>query len=33
MWKAAGFEDVQFRSLSLGGAVVMWGRKGDGGGR
>jgi demethylmenaquinone methyltransferase/2-methoxy-6-polyprenyl-1,4-benzoquinol methylase len=33
MWEAAGLEDVQFKSLSLGGAVVMWGRKGDGGGR
>ncbi len=27
MWTKAGLEDVQTRTLSWGGAVVMWGRK------
>jgi demethylmenaquinone methyltransferase/2-methoxy-6-polyprenyl-1,4-benzoquinol methylase len=27
LWRAAGLEDVQVRRLSLGGGVVMWGRK------
>jgi demethylmenaquinone methyltransferase / 2-methoxy-6-polyprenyl-1,4-benzoquinol methylase len=29
LWRAAGVEDVQFRRLSLGGAIVVWGRRGD----
>ena len=28
LWRAAGIEDVQMRRLSLGGAVVIWGRRG-----
>jgi demethylmenaquinone methyltransferase/2-methoxy-6-polyprenyl-1,4-benzoquinol methylase len=28
MWKRAGIADVNIEKLSLGGAVVMWGRKG-----
>jgi demethylmenaquinone methyltransferase/2-methoxy-6-polyprenyl-1,4-benzoquinol methylase len=28
MWRAAGLIDVEFRLMSLGGGVVMWGRKG-----
>jgi demethylmenaquinone methyltransferase/2-methoxy-6-polyprenyl-1,4-benzoquinol methylase len=28
MWRAAGLVDVDFRLMSLGGGVVMWGRKG-----
>jgi demethylmenaquinone methyltransferase/2-methoxy-6-polyprenyl-1,4-benzoquinol methylase len=27
MWQAAGVEDLQVREISLGGAVVIWGRK------
>ena len=27
-WREAGFGDVQSRRLSLGGAIVIWGRKG-----
>ena len=27
LWRAAGLEDVQSRRLSLGAAVVMWGRR------
>ena len=27
LWSAAGIEDVQARKLSLGGGVVMWGRR------
>jgi demethylmenaquinone methyltransferase / 2-methoxy-6-polyprenyl-1,4-benzoquinol methylase len=27
LWRAAGVEDVQSRRMSLGGGVVMWGRK------
>jgi demethylmenaquinone methyltransferase / 2-methoxy-6-polyprenyl-1,4-benzoquinol methylase len=27
LWSAAGIEDVEVRSLSLGGGVVMWGRR------
>lgn len=26
-WEAAGFNDVQFESMSLGGGLVMWGKK------
>lgn len=26
-WRAAGLEDVRIRSMSLGGGLVMWGRK------
>jgi demethylmenaquinone methyltransferase / 2-methoxy-6-polyprenyl-1,4-benzoquinol methylase len=29
-WKAAGIQDVHARPMSLGGGLVMWGRKGDG---
>jgi demethylmenaquinone methyltransferase/2-methoxy-6-polyprenyl-1,4-benzoquinol methylase len=28
MWRAAGLSDVQARVMSLGGAVVIWGRRG-----
>jgi demethylmenaquinone methyltransferase/2-methoxy-6-polyprenyl-1,4-benzoquinol methylase len=28
-WKAAGMVDVQHRAMSLGGGMVMWGRKRD----
>lgn len=27
IWRAAGFDDVEARRLSLGGGLVMWGRK------
>jgi demethylmenaquinone methyltransferase/2-methoxy-6-polyprenyl-1,4-benzoquinol methylase len=27
LWRAAGIEDVRHRRLSLGGAIVIWGRK------
>jgi demethylmenaquinone methyltransferase/2-methoxy-6-polyprenyl-1,4-benzoquinol methylase len=27
LWRAAGIEDVQARRLSLGGGIVVWGRK------
>jgi demethylmenaquinone methyltransferase/2-methoxy-6-polyprenyl-1,4-benzoquinol methylase len=27
LWRAAGIEDVRWRLLSLGGGVVMWGRR------
>jgi hypothetical protein len=27
MWRAAGIEDVHTRALSLGGGLVMWGRR------
>jgi demethylmenaquinone methyltransferase / 2-methoxy-6-polyprenyl-1,4-benzoquinol methylase len=29
VWKAAGMVDVGWRVMSLGGGLVMWGRKGD----
>jgi demethylmenaquinone methyltransferase/2-methoxy-6-polyprenyl-1,4-benzoquinol methylase len=29
MWRAAGLEDVQARTMSLGGGLVMWGRRGE----
>jgi demethylmenaquinone methyltransferase / 2-methoxy-6-polyprenyl-1,4-benzoquinol methylase len=29
LWREAGIEDVQAQVLSLGGAVVVWGRRGD----
>jgi CYTH domain len=29
LWREAGIEDVQAQMLSLGGAVVVWGRRGD----
>ena len=29
VWEAAGIVDVQARLLSLGGGIVMWGRRGD----
>jgi demethylmenaquinone methyltransferase / 2-methoxy-6-polyprenyl-1,4-benzoquinol methylase len=28
LWTAAGIEDVRFRRLSLGGGIVIWGRRG-----
>ena len=28
LWHAAGIEDIHWRPLSLGGAVVVWGRRG-----
>ena len=28
-WRAAGFVDVGVRVMSLGGGLVMWGRRGD----
>ena len=28
LWRAAGVEDVRLRPMSLGGGVVIWGRKG-----
>ena len=28
-WRAAGFEDVGVRVMSLGGGLVMWGRRSD----
>lgn len=30
MWQAAGIVDVHTRPMSLGGGLVMWGRRGDG---
>ena len=27
LWREAGIEDVRFRHLSLGGGIVMWGRR------
>jgi len=27
LWRAAGVEDVRFRRLSLGGGIVVWGRR------
>jgi len=27
LWRAAGMEDVQYRRLSLGGGIVIWGRR------
>jgi len=27
MWRAAGIEDVSYRRLSLGGGIVIWGRR------
>jgi hypothetical protein len=29
MWQAAGLVDVHLRTMSLGGGLVMWGRKAD----
>lgn len=29
MWREAGLRDVAFRRLSLGGGIVVWGRRGD----
>jgi demethylmenaquinone methyltransferase/2-methoxy-6-polyprenyl-1,4-benzoquinol methylase len=29
-WESAGFEDVGVREMSLGGGLVMWGRKAGG---
>ncbi|HYX75795.1 MAG TPA: class I SAM-dependent methyltransferase [Gaiellaceae bacterium] len=28
LWSAAGIEDVRYRRLSLGGGIVIWGRRG-----
>lgn len=30
MWQAAGVDDVRVRTMSLGGGLVMWGRRRDG---
>jgi demethylmenaquinone methyltransferase/2-methoxy-6-polyprenyl-1,4-benzoquinol methylase len=30
LWEAAGVADVRLRRLSLGGGLVMWGRRADG---
>jgi demethylmenaquinone methyltransferase/2-methoxy-6-polyprenyl-1,4-benzoquinol methylase len=30
LWLDAGIVDVRFRRLSLGGGIVIWGRRGDG---
>jgi demethylmenaquinone methyltransferase/2-methoxy-6-polyprenyl-1,4-benzoquinol methylase len=27
LWRGAGIEDVQYRYLSLGGGIVIWGRR------
>jgi demethylmenaquinone methyltransferase/2-methoxy-6-polyprenyl-1,4-benzoquinol methylase len=27
LWRAAGIDDVRFRRLSLGGGIVVWGRR------
>jgi len=29
LWRAAGIEDVRHRGLSLGGGIVIWGRRGN----
>jgi demethylmenaquinone methyltransferase / 2-methoxy-6-polyprenyl-1,4-benzoquinol methylase len=29
LWRAAGIDSVQYRRLSLGGCIVMWGRRGN----
>jgi len=29
LWRAAGIEDARYRRLSLGGAIVIWGRRGN----
>ena len=29
LWRSAGIEDVSHRRLSLGGGIVIWGRRGD----
>jgi demethylmenaquinone methyltransferase/2-methoxy-6-polyprenyl-1,4-benzoquinol methylase len=29
-WRDAGIDDVHVKLMSLGGGVVMWGRKGGG---
>jgi len=29
LWRAAGIEDVRHRRLSLGGAIVIWGQRGN----
>jgi demethylmenaquinone methyltransferase/2-methoxy-6-polyprenyl-1,4-benzoquinol methylase len=29
LWRAAGIEDVRYRRLSLGGGIVVWGRRGN----
>jgi demethylmenaquinone methyltransferase / 2-methoxy-6-polyprenyl-1,4-benzoquinol methylase len=29
LWRAAGIEDVRYRRLSLGGGIVIWGRRGN----
>lgn len=31
MWRAAGMREVGFRTMSLGGGIVIWAVKGDGG--
>ena len=29
LWRGAGIDDVRYRRLSLGGAIVFWGRRGE----
>jgi demethylmenaquinone methyltransferase/2-methoxy-6-polyprenyl-1,4-benzoquinol methylase len=29
LWRAAGVEDLRYRRLSLGGGIVIWGRRGN----
>jgi hypothetical protein len=29
LWRAAGVENLEARSLSFGGAIVVWGERGD----
>jgi demethylmenaquinone methyltransferase/2-methoxy-6-polyprenyl-1,4-benzoquinol methylase len=29
LWRAAGVPDVRYRALTLGGGIVIWGRRGD----
>jgi len=29
LWRAAGIEDARYRRLSLGGGIVIWGRRGN----
>jgi demethylmenaquinone methyltransferase/2-methoxy-6-polyprenyl-1,4-benzoquinol methylase len=31
MWRAAGIADVRTRRMSLGGGIVIWGTRADGG--
>jgi demethylmenaquinone methyltransferase/2-methoxy-6-polyprenyl-1,4-benzoquinol methylase len=29
LWRTAGIEDARYRRLSLGGGIVIWGRRGN----